>query len=174
MAHLDSHLPGLQTRRRSSESAIPGHPTARDGGPPFTCQQGKQEASTVMGEVIKLRPLVLGYARLAPFAGHGQHSVVHALLSSYANRAGLQLGTVYFDRWGSPPLFVHDEPTPAFNGLLAGLRESRAAGVVVPSLDTFGHEMVRCVAELEDDLCVVVHPVDAEGVHDPRDQVAAP
>lgn len=122
-----------------------------------------------MGEVIKLRPLVLGYARLAPFAGSGQHTIMHALLSSYSNRAGMQLGTVYFDRSGSPPLFVHDDPTPAFDGLLAGLRESRAAGVVVPSLDTFGDEMDKRVAQLENDLCVVVHAVDTEGVHDPRD-----
>jgi hypothetical protein len=46
--------------------------------------QRSQKASVVMGEVIQLRPLVLGYARLAPFAGHGHHTTVQAQLSSYA------------------------------------------------------------------------------------------
>jgi len=65
-----------------------------------------------MAEVVQLRPLVLGYARLAPYAGHRQHTIMQALLSSYANRKGLQLGAVYFDRTGSPPLFVHDDRLP--------------------------------------------------------------
>lgn len=129
--------------------------------------QKDQEASAVMGEVIQLRALVLGYARLAPYAGHGQHTIMQALLSSYAHREGLALGTVYFDRVGSAPLFVHDEPTPAFTSLVAGLRGSRAVGVVVPSLDAFGDEKDKRIAELEDDLGVVVHVVDAEHVHDP-------
>ncbi len=131
--------------------------------------QRNQEASTVMGEVVHLRPLVLGYARLAPYAGHGQHTIMQAVLTSYARKAGLELGTIYFDRVGSPPLFVHDEPTPAFASLVAGLRGSRAVGVVVPSLDAFGDEKDKRIAELEDDLGVVVHAVDVENVHDPRD-----
>jgi len=94
---------------------------------------------------------------------------MQALLSSYANRKGLQLGAVYFDRTGSPPLFVHDDPTPAFTSLVTGLRESRAVGVVVPSLDAFGDEKNKRLTELEDDLGVVVHAVDATNVHDPRD-----
>jgi len=93
---------------------------------------------------------------------------MQALLSSYAHRAGLRLGTIYFDRTGSPPLFVHDEPTTAFTSLVAGLKDSRAVGVVVPSLDAFGDEKDKRVAELEDDLGVVVHAVDAEDVHNPR------
>jgi len=94
---------------------------------------------------------------------------MQALLSSYAHRAGLQLGTIYFDRTGSPPLFVHDEPTSAFTSLVAGLRHSRAVGVVVPSLEAFGDEKDKRIAELEDDLGVVVHVVDAHDVPDLRD-----
>ncbi|MBB6569453.1 recombinase family protein [Kribbella sandramycini] len=122
-----------------------------------------------MGEVVQPRPLVLGYARLAPYAGHGQHTITQAILSSYANREGLQLGTIYFDRVGSPPLFAHDEPTPGFHALVAGLLASRALGVVVPSVDAFGNQKDERVAELVDDLGVVVHAVDAKDIHDPRD-----
>ncbi|WP_432874786.1 hypothetical protein ACQPYH_22825 [Kribbella sp. CA-245084] len=125
--------------------------------------------SVVMGEVVQLRPLVLGYARLAPFAGHGHHTIVQAQLSSYALRAGLQLGTVYFERAGSLPLFDHADAAPAYLSLVAGLRHSQATGVVVPSLDAFGDEKDKRIAELEDDLGVVVHAVDADDVHDPRD-----
>ncbi|MBB6566261.1 hypothetical protein [Kribbella sandramycini] len=42
-------------------------------------------------------------------------------------------------------------------------------GVVVPSLDAFGDEKDKRLAELEDDLATVVHVVNAEDVHDPRD-----
>jgi len=52
---------------------------------------------------------------------------------------------------------------------VTGLRESRAVGVVVPSLDAFGDEKNKRLTELEDDLGVVVHAVDATNVHDPRD-----
>ncbi len=122
-----------------------------------------------MGEVVPLRPLVLGYARLAPFAGHGQHTIVQAQLSSYAQSVGLQLGTVYFERTGSLPLFDHADAAPAYTGLVAGLKHSQASGVLVPSLDAFGDEKDRRLAELEGDLGVVVHAVDANDVHDPRD-----
>ncbi|GAB3922721.1 hypothetical protein GCM10029976_011870 [Kribbella albertanoniae] len=122
-----------------------------------------------MGEVVQLRPLVLGYATLAPFAGHGKYTAVQALLSSYAQRAGLQLGTVYFESTGSLPLFEHDNQAPAFDSLVAGLKHSSVTGVLVPSLDAFGEEKDKRIAQLEDDLCVVVHAVDAEDVHDPRD-----
>jgi PII-like signaling protein len=81
----------------------------------------------------------------------------------------LQLGTVYFERTGSPPLFDHTDPAPAYTSLLAGLRRPQVAGVVVLSLDAFGDEKDKRLAELEDDLGVVVHVVDAEDVHDPRD-----
>ncbi|GAA0612504.1 hypothetical protein GCM10009534_54050 [Kribbella sandramycini] len=122
-----------------------------------------------MGEVVQLRPLVLGYARLAPFAGHGQHTAVQAQLTTYAQEAGLQLGTVYFERTGSLPLFDHADPAPAYTSLLAGLRHPGVTGVVVPSLDAFGDEKDKRLAELEDDLATVVHVVNAEDVHDPRD-----
>lgn len=39
-----------------------------------------QEESLVMGEVIELRSFVLGYARLAPFAGHSQHTMMQGQL----------------------------------------------------------------------------------------------
>ncbi|MEV6287770.1 hypothetical protein [Kribbella sp. NPDC051770] len=123
--------------------------------------------STAVGQSIQLRPLVLGYACLAPFAGRGRHSIVQAKLSSYAHRAGLQLGTVYFERTGSLPLFEHIEPTPAYTSLLAGLRNSPATGVVVPSPEVFGEERDKRIADLEDDLGVVVHVVDADDLHDP-------
>lgn len=122
-----------------------------------------------MGEVVQLRPLVLGYARLAPFAGHGQHTIVQAQLSAYAQRVGLQLGTIYFERTGSLPLFDHIDPAPAYTSLLAGLRHPQVTGVVVPALDAFGDEKDKRITELEDDLGVVVHAVDANDVHDPRD-----
>ena len=122
-----------------------------------------------MGEVLQLRPLVLGYARLAPFAGHGQHTTVQAQLSTYARKAGLELGTIYFERTGSLPLFDHTDPAPAYTSLVAGLRHPKATGVLVPSLDAFGEEKDKLIAELEDDLGVVVHAVDANEVHDPRD-----
>jgi hypothetical protein len=131
--------------------------------------QASQEASVVMGEVVQLQPLVLGYARLAPFAGHGQRATVQAQLSSYVLRAGLQLGTVYFESTGSLPLFDHADTAPAYMSLVAGLRHSHASGVVVPSLDAFGDEKDKRIAELEDDLGVVVHAVSANDVHDPRD-----
>jgi hypothetical protein len=111
----------------------------------------------------------LGYARLAPFAGQGQHTAVQAQLSAYAQNAGLQLGTVYFERTGSLPLFDHADAAPAYTSLLAGLRHSQASGVLVPSLDAFGDEKDKRITELEDDIGVVVHAVDANDVHDPRD-----
>jgi hypothetical protein len=122
-----------------------------------------------MGEVIELRPWVLGYARLAPFASHSQHTIVQAQLSSYAQRAGLRLGTIYFERSGSLPLFDHADPAPAYASLVASLKESKASGVVVPSLDDFGDQKDKRIAELEDDLGVVVHAVDNNDLHDPRD-----
>ncbi|MDX3006825.1 hypothetical protein PWY87_34480 [Kribbella solani] len=90
-------------------------------------------------------------------------------LAAYANRTGLQLGTVYFECTGSLPLFEHADQAPAYMSLLAGLRGSQAVGVVVPSLDAFRDEQDKCVSELEGDLGVVVHAVDAEDVNDPRD-----
>lgn len=131
-----------------------------------TRQPEGQEASVVMGEVVQLRPLVLGYARLAPFAGHGQHTVVQAQLSSHAQSAGLQLGTVYFGRTGSLPLFDHADAASAYTSLIASLKHSQASGVLVPSLTAFGDERDKRIAELEDDLGVVVRAVDAD-VHDP-------
>lgn len=122
-----------------------------------------------MGEVVQLRPLVLGYARLAPFASHGQHTTVQAQLSTYARKAGLELGTIYFERTGSLPLFDHADPAPAYSSLVVGLRNPKVTGVLVPSLEAFGDEKDKRVAELEDALGVVVHTVDAEDVHDPRD-----
>ena len=121
-----------------------------------------------MGEVVQLQPLVLGYARLAPFAGHRQHTVVQAQLSSYAQSAGLQLGTIYFERTGSLPLFDHADAASAYTSLIAGLKHSQASGVLVPSLTAFGDERDKRIAELEDDLGVVVRAVDAD-VHYPRD-----
>ncbi|MFC0623786.1 recombinase family protein [Kribbella deserti] len=125
-----------------------------------------QEESLVMGEVIELRPLVLGYARLAPFASHSQHTTVQKRLSSYAHRQGLQLGTIYFERTGSAPHFEHSDEAPAFNDLVAAINRTRATGVVVPSLDHFGEHKDKRVAELEDAVGVVVYTVD---VYDLRD-----
>jgi hypothetical protein len=122
-----------------------------------------------MGEVIELRPWVLGYARLAPFASHSQHTILQAQLSSYAQKAGLRLGTIYFERTGSLPYFDHADPAPAYGSLVASLKDSSASGVVVPSLDAFGDQKDKRIAELEDDVGVVVHAVDAEDVHSPRD-----
>ena len=125
-----------------------------------------QEESFAMGEVIELRPLVLGYARLAPFAGHGQHTMMQGQFASYAHGEGLQLGTIYFERTGSAPHFEHSDEAPAFADLVAAIQRSRARGVVVPSLSAFGEQKDKRVAELEDVLGVVVYTVD---VHDPRD-----
>jgi hypothetical protein len=114
-----------------------------------------------------LRPLVLGYARLAPFAGHGQHTVVQALLSSYAQSAGLLLGTIYFERSGSLPCSITATQRPRTR-FVAGLKHSQVSGVLVLSLTAFGDERDKRIAELEDDLGVVVRAVDAD-LHDPRE-----
>ncbi|GAA0597437.1 hypothetical protein HPO96_35100 [Kribbella sandramycini] len=119
-----------------------------------------------MSNVILLRPLVLGYARLSPFAGHSQHTMVEAQLSSWANEARMQLGTIYFERTGSPPHFEHDDDAPAFTDLTLAIERSGASGVVVPSLDAFGNHQDARIAELEEDLEVILYVVS---VHDPRD-----
>jgi len=82
--------------------------------------------------------------------------------------AGLQLGTIYFERTGSLPLFDHADAASAYTSLIAGLKHSQASGVLVPSLTAFGDKRDKRIAELEDELGVVVRAVDAD-VHDPRD-----
>jgi len=115
-----------------------------------------------MGDVTELRPLVLGYARLAPFAGPGRLAQVQAKLAKYAQQQGLKLGTVYFERAGTAPHFEYViEPPSAFADLLAGAaRTARVTGVVVPSLDDFGDQKDERIAELEDRLGLVVRASD--------------
>ncbi len=117
-----------------------------------------------MSNVVPLRPLVLGYARLSPFAGRSQHTAVQAQLSSWANKAGVQLGTIYIEHTGSPPHFAHDNDAPAFTELAAAIERSGASGVVVPSLDAFGNHPDARISELQNDLGVDLHVVS---VHDP-------
>jgi hypothetical protein len=120
-----------------------------------------QEESLVMGEVTELRPLVLGYAQLGPFAGQARLTAVQARLATYAQQAGLMLGTVYFERTDTAPA--------AFTDLLAAVVRNRVTGVVMPSLRDFGDLEDERVTALEDDLSIVVHEADLPSVHDPRD-----
>ncbi|MEV8373637.1 hypothetical protein AB0P21_12910 [Kribbella sp. NPDC056861] len=114
-----------------------------------------------MAEVTNLRPLVLGYAQLGPFADQTQFTAVQGKLAAYAQRAGLMLGTVYFERAGAAP--------EAFTDLLAAVVRNRVTGVVVPSLTDFGDLEDERVAELEDGLSVVVHEADRASPTDLRD-----
>jgi len=134
--------------------------------------QNHQEESLVMGDVTELRPLVLGYARLAPFAGPGRLAQVQARLAGYAQQQGLRLGTVYFERAGTAPHFEYvNAPPSAFADLLAGAapRTARVTGVVVPSLDDFGEQKDERIAELEDRLGLVVRAADTADGHDSRE-----
>lgn len=125
-----------------------------------------EQENSVMGEVKKLRPLVLGYARLAPFAGQAKLTAVQAELSAFAHSAGLQLGTVYFERTGTPPHFDHDDPAPAFGDLLNAIERNQARGVLVPSLSDFGDLQDERITHLEDELGVVVRAADVEDADD--------
>jgi hypothetical protein len=120
-----------------------------------------QEESLVMGDVTEIRPLVLGYAQLGPFADEAQLTAVQARLNTYAQQAGLKLGTVYFERTDTAPAI--------FTDLLAAVVRNRVTGVVVPSLRDFGDLADERVTELEDGLSIVVHEADPVSVHDPRD-----
>ena len=102
-----------------------------------------------MDEVTKPQPLVLGYAQLGPFADQAKFTAVQGRLATYAQQAGLMLGTVYFERTDTAPA--------AFIDLLAAVVRNRVTGVVVPSLSDFGDLENERVAVLEDSLSVVVH-----------------
>lgn len=106
-----------------------------------------------MGEVTKLEPLVLGYALLTPTGGEAKRIAIEAQLSAFAAKSSLMLGVIYFDRRANA--------TAGFSNLVAAISEHRATGVVVPSLDDLGDRVDERIAQLEDDLSVVVHVADA-------------
>jgi hypothetical protein len=131
-------------------------------GSRLNTHHSNREKSIAMGAVTELRPLVLGYARVAPFAGPGRLAEVQERLANYAQHEGLTLGTVYFERIGTAPHFEYvNAPPSAFADLLAGaVQATQVTGIVVPSLDDFGDLKDQRIAELEDRLGLVVRAAD--------------
>ncbi|MFC0627428.1 hypothetical protein [Kribbella deserti] len=106
-----------------------------------------------MGDVTKLEPLVLGYALLTPSGDEAKRIAIEARLSAFAARSGLMLGAIYFDGRANA--------TAGFSNLLAAITSCRATGVVLPSLDDLGERADQRIAQLEDELSVVIHVAHA-------------
>jgi len=92
---------------RATASATPGNPPHGGGGPPFTCQPEKPESERCDGGSHPTAALGAGLCPARTIRrSRAPHDCAGAAIQLRAG-AGLQLGTVYFERAGSLPLFDH-------------------------------------------------------------------